>query len=124
MKSGKYVEVEKVIEKEFYHQPVVEEKHDFVSEMEFPDILAIVDPKSYMYYFLDEMKCFGKNIVNGDIAFGVINMIFDEIIEKMFGPYYPKKVVPKLVRDIDPYPIAHDIIWELFDNYLTINVYK
>ena len=76
LKTGKYVEVEKRIEKEFYHAPVVEDKIDFVNEMEFPDMMAVVDPNTYMYYFLDEMNCFGKNIVHGDIAFAVIDMIF------------------------------------------------
>ena len=92
--------------------------------MEFPDIVAVVDPNTYMYYFLDEMHCFGKNIVHGDIAFAVIDMIFHEITEKMFGPHYPNQVVPKLVLQIDPYPIVHDIINELIDSYLKVQVYK
>ena len=54
----------------------MEDKIDFMNEMEFPDMMAVVDPNTYMYYFLDEMNCFGKNIVDGDIAFAVIDMIF------------------------------------------------
>lgn len=118
MQSGKYVEVEKIEEKEFYHAPVVEEEIDFIREMEFPDIMAVVDPNSYMYYFLDEMNCFGKNIVHGDIAFAVIDMIFFDITEKMFGPHFPNKVVPKLVKEIDPFPIVHSILNDLIDEYL------
>lgn len=118
LQSGKYVEVEKIEEKEFYHAPVVEEEIDFIREMEFPDIMAVVDPNSYMYYFLDEMNCFGKNIVHGDIAFAVIDMIFFDITEKMFGPHFPNKVVPKLVKEIDPFPIVHSILNDLIDEYL------
>lgn len=92
--------------------------------MEFPDIMAIVDPNTYMYYFFDEMKCWGKNIVHGDIAFAVIDMIFFEITEKMFGPHYPNKVVPKLVKEIDPYPIVHSILNDLIDDYLKEQVYR
>ena len=113
-----------MIEKEFYHEPVIEEKLDFLRDTDITDSLAVVDPNSYMYFFLDEMKCWGKNIVHGDIAFAVIDMIFFDITEKMFGPHYPNKVVPKLVKEIDPYPIVHGILNDLIDEYLVEQIYK
>lgn len=73
-----------------------------------------------MHYFFDEMKCWGKNIVHGELAFTVIDMIFEDIIDKMFGPHYPNKVVPKLVTGHDGEAIVSDIIWDLFDSYVQV----
>ena len=42
----------------------------------------------------------------------------------MFGPHYPNQVVPKLVVDIDPFPIVHDILNEVIDSYLKVQVFK